>query len=469
MKNLLLPLTLLSLLPPILAACGSSDSPASPGRAGEVSLTLTVQAHGYGTDTSLQANTIRVTVRDGAGTSLGTRQASFSGEVDDQFGPFSLPVDTPVHGGGVDVEIFHDTDPDAVLWSGTVEPVSMAPGEVSTLTTNVYRGPLSNLEITSLSLIGLPSRMQMGTSTTLSISATPAELEARPFWGSLAPEVASVSMAGVLTAEQPGETRVVVAAGPHSDTVVVTVSESEPEAGDYGASRRFDRTAVQWIEVRPGDALTFPDEPWTFSVWVRPGIVEGEWFHYAVSSGAVFEGAPGGAGPGFQIYYGETEDVHHWHVAVNNDAGEGGHHVLPANPRPTSGAWTHVALRYDGTAELTAFLNGAPRGTFEFSGSVTLPDPLNIGRRADGDPNRYLDGQIAHLARWSGALPDGEIQNLARGMHPLVVEGSAMDWFIPLGMDPESAFGTIGDALEIDVINGVEVGSSPPVNDPPSG
>jgi hypothetical protein len=86
------------------------------------------------------------------------------------------------------------------------------------------RGPLSNLDITGMSVSGGRSRVQEGASDELQVALSGVS-EGRVFFESTDPTVASVDSSGYVRALVPGNTRIITSAGLFSDTLDVRVGQ----------------------------------------------------------------------------------------------------------------------------------------------------------------------------------------------------------------------------------------------------
>lgn len=86
------------------------------------------------------------------------------------------------------------------------------------------RGPLSNLDITDMSVSGGRSRVQEGASDELQVVLS-GQPDGLVFFESTNPAVASIDSAGFVQALEPGETQIITSAGLFSDTLQMRVGQ----------------------------------------------------------------------------------------------------------------------------------------------------------------------------------------------------------------------------------------------------
>lgn len=84
----------------------------------------------------------------------------------------------------------------------------------------------------------------------------------------------------------------------------------------------------------------------------------------------------------------------------------------------TSGAWTHVGVRYDLNGSLprvTLFVNGAQVATATAAAgtAVAVTATVNIGRQATN--NQFLNGNICDVALWDVSLSDAQFLAMYNG------------------------------------------------------
>jgi hypothetical protein len=105
---------------------------------------------------------------------------------------------------------------------------------------------------------------------------------------------------------------------------------------------------------------------------------------------------------------------------------------------PSTGAWHHIAVTYDGSSTAnkpTVYIDGATVSvTVNVAPIGTLTQVLSgtyIGNRADG--MRNWDGKLAEVAYWAGSLlTANEVKALSRGVSPLKIKAASLALYYPL-------------------------------------
>lgn len=102
----------------------------------------------------------------------------------------------------------------------------------------------------------------------------------------------------------------------------------------------------------------------------------------------------------------------------------------------TAGAWQHACIVNASHASMSAYLNGAGKGTSganSWSGTLSR---LTIGAR---NASVFFNGAIAEVAIWQLTLTDAEILALAAGVAPWFVHPEGLITYAPLlqGYSPD--------------------------------
>jgi len=91
--------------------------------------------------------------------------------------------------------------------------------------------------------------------------------------------------------------------------------------------------------------------------------------------------------------------------------------------KPTTGAWHHICITYDGSSTANdplIYLDGVSQAVTERStpsGTLLLPDgTVTIGRASGG--GQEFDGRLAEFAIWNRILTAGEVAALGKGFAP---------------------------------------------------
>lgn len=221
----------------VLALATCVGEPAT-GPSSASSLTLPLQPAiipGAADATALPVNRIRAVVRETAETQAGAVLSEARFDVDPQAESWEVEIDVPLTGSSAEVvaelSLIHAAGgTEVVEFSGLTRPMTLGPGgSVEPADIDIVRGPLSNLHVTGVAIGDVPGSLFEGESAPFTADATSSGDEAPSvFWVSLEEEVAVVSDS-IVTGVAPGITRIVAAAGAHSDT---TVLEVLPTPGD---------------------------------------------------------------------------------------------------------------------------------------------------------------------------------------------------------------------------------------------
>ena len=162
-------------------------------------------------------------------------------------------------------------------------------------------------------------------------------------------------------------------------------------AGRYGNALSFNGTNA-WVNVADTAALHLTSAM-TVEAWVRPTTL-GDWRTIAIK---------------------ERSGYYDWALYGNNDADVPAAHVFNTADREArgtatlaAGAWTHVAMTYNGSA-LTLYMNGVQAATTPTSGALTAnTGPLKIGGNAIW--GEWFSGLIDEVRIYNRALGPTEIQ-----------------------------------------------------------
>jgi len=91
--------------------------------------------------------------------------------------------------------------------------------------------------------------------------------------------------------------------------------------------------------------------------------------------------------------------------------------------KPTTGAWHHICITYDGSSTTNnplIYLDGVSQAVTTRStpsGTLLLPDgTVTIGRATGG--GQEFDGRLAEFAMWNRILTAGEVAALGKGFAP---------------------------------------------------
>lgn len=139
---------------------------------------------------------------------------------------FEVPV-TDATRVVVTMELIHvaANGTETVEWSGITPEFELSPGTNATQQdVQVFPGPLDNLQVTAISISGLPTGMLEGDQAQLIANITaPGTTQPRAFWVSSDPAVLSVDANGLLRAHGPGTVQITAQAATRTSTVSITV------------------------------------------------------------------------------------------------------------------------------------------------------------------------------------------------------------------------------------------------------
>ena len=214
----------------LIAACSDQrDAPLSVNTPTRTQLSIAPRFVQLGADGGLPINRIRLTARDASTDAI--LAGPFSTDVDASAAEWHLTLDIQLSTSAttnvnISAELIHlEGSTESIEWSGVVR-VALSQGQsqqVSTL--QLYRGPPGNLTITAVHIAPLPPQIIEGNSATLTATIEGGSSDARAFWSSLDPTIATVGLTGVLQGVLPGRARIVAVAGPRADTAIATITQ----------------------------------------------------------------------------------------------------------------------------------------------------------------------------------------------------------------------------------------------------
>lgn len=116
----------------------------------------------------------------------------------------------------------------------------------------------------------------------------------------------------------------------------------------------------------------------------------------------------------------------------------------------TAGTWHHAAGVEAAGNSRTVYLDGGNSATNGTSKVPTNIDVTAIGRRSNGTPTNYFDGDIAEAAIWNVALSAADVAALAKGVSPFFVRPGNIIAYWPLigRFSPENDL-TDGSAMTV--------------------
>jgi len=113
-----------------------------------------------------------------------------------------------------------------------------------------------------------------------------------------------------------------------------------------------------------------------------------------------------------------------------NAPGSGGFAQAVSTASLSANAWHHIAAVYRSTSSRDAYLDGGGKGS---DTTTVTPAPMSrteLGRVAGFAT--YLDGALAEVGVWNGALSDVEVRRLATGYAPPWIRPETLVFYAPL-------------------------------------
>lgn len=160
----------------------------------------------------------------------------------------------------------------------------------------------------------------------------------------------------------------------------------------------------------------------TITMWVKPTSVEGDIRFYSHENGSVESGGDAGfyGVGGIRVWNGQS-----W----SNLAPEG---------TVSAGQWTHLAFVYDTGGVVTLYINGGLVGSGS-SGFQYADGRIGLGAKGQLTYGNTFGGLMDDVAIWDGPLSAAEIEGLAEGVSPMVLETMAnLVQYFPLNGSGES-------------------------------
>jgi hypothetical protein len=186
--------------------------------------------------------------------------------------------------------------------------------------------------------------------------------------------------------------------------------------------------AIQFDEVNdyynvPDNAsLTLPDSDWCVGVWTKLADNTGTLFQYPISSGAF------GANNTFNLWIAEasaSSNQNKWLFRVQDADGDFSDNVGTATPGGDNKWRLIIVQRRDADSEFQMWLcEFGQTSTKDATGAIGVIDAIdagawNLGRRADGNADRYYGGILAEFFKGDFSLTQEEITALGAGVNIL--------------------------------------------------
>jgi hypothetical protein len=175
----------------------------------------------------------------------------------------------------------------------------------------------------------------------------------------------------------------------------------------------------EYYSIADSATLTLPDGDWCVGIWVHVSDNTGTAYQYLVSNNNL------NANDSFNLFLGEVgsgADANKWGLNAEDSDGTNPGTIWAAATGADS-VWRLIVCQHDSTAgELQLWFcelggtagkegSGADTNFAACNGST-----WNIGRRLDGDPDRYYGGTAAEFWKGDFALTAAEITALGAGL-----------------------------------------------------
>ena len=152
-------------------------------------------------------------------------------------------------------------EPISTEWAARVGPITVTPGVTRRVEdVDLGRGPLPNLEVTSVAIGEFPSTLLLGSQFTFNATVEPDISGTVLFWGTLDPSIATIDReTGNVTLLATGTARITATAGFESDTITINVVDPSTIVSFLSVESGQDQTAAvntavaQPIRVRAYD------------------------------------------------------------------------------------------------------------------------------------------------------------------------------------------------------------------------
>jgi hypothetical protein len=228
-------------------------------------------------------------------------------------------------------------------------------------------------------------------------------------------------------------------------------------------ARRFVRASQHRFNFTVSD-FDFSGD-FTTLIWVKNISYSGTTPSYFMSGG-VF------ASPNsLNLFTAPSGNTNDWRVFILDSDGDGPQSSGGGGTTPTAservGLWTPVIVRR--TSGLVEHIVLSRSNTIQSGGSFgptfTLSN-LQIGGRSDLNANRFLDGELAHLAHFTTSLNNSAVDELLGGENPTVVANrysANLARYFPMEESSGNIIDIIGGAVGT-AVNSPRIGETlPPV------
>ena len=204
------------------------------------------------------------------------------------------------------------------------------------------------------------------------------------------------------------------------------------DVGIYGGLMAilFDEVN-DYYSIPDNAVLTLPNGDWCIGLWLKVDDNTGTNFQYFLSNNGTLGGS---TSLNFYIY----EDSASPGTGDPGDyiANIAGNSLVSSSSYGADGVWR--LWIFQRTPSLLEWWSCAAGAGAVLEDSVAIPitsidswNPLNVGRRQDGNADRYYGGQLAELFKGDFSLSQSEIEAIASGWPPFAL-GKTLDVYLPM-------------------------------------
>jgi hypothetical protein len=185
---------------------------------------------------------------------------------------------------------------------------------------------------------------------------------------------------------------------------------------------RFFNESNEYMTMPDSSIHSLPDSDWTFSFWIYHPDLTGSYFQYFYSHGTVL------TANNLNIFTHEASEANPRTVEAN--IGTGLTYIFIRTGSISDDTWHHILVSRESNTAYVRQDYDAYTNSYALTSGCNPSGSVNIGRRQDGNSDRYFGGGIARPARWNRALSSDERKALANGADPLHFQNDLL-WYMP--------------------------------------
>lgn len=204
----------------------------------------------------------------------------------------------------------------------------------------------------------------------------------------------------------------------------------------------FDEVDDYFSIANAGD-MDFPSGDWCVGIWTYVTDNTGSYWQYLLSTNGY------DVTPAFNLYLNEINGT--WQVNYKSDNGTSIGSIGSSTGPGADSTWRLIIVQRDTTASEIQLWFCTFKGTPSKQASTSdagldgmTGQGWNIGRRTDGDSNRYYGSVAGEFFKIDAALSQGEIAALGAGAMPWEI-GYEPDVYIPMHISAATLYEWFGD------------------------